>query len=406
MPPSPGAPLRTHLLSFSLLTNAGIYHGSVGPAPGSPLYKAAGTSLLLYEEIPIRGPPPVDHALTRYHFLLLLPSGLLPLVSRLSLLPVQTLSVPELRVGSPPPCLSADPRPGAAACYVRRGAALFHVSSPHEDRDVWKLRLGALLSPKPGGKKGDAEAELDAVGKMALSSAERGVAGLLRARYYEKSGDGVQAARWRARAPRGACTFAESALGLALPPLLEPRLTLGSARSPPPADNAALVEFLTETFERLSKQQPASPPQLAMLGAWLTELLLASRAAGSPRSTDAAIGAFLAAHARRFDAAATLQVLAARDAAPHEVCAAAAASGAVGPAVRAALSVAGLPQARRRGAAAAVKILAGARLPQFAQVYYLHARKLLERAPGEAKDALLARYGEGLEPEKVLPALV
>ena len=86
-----------------------------------------------------------------------------------------------------------------------------------------------------------------------------------------------------------------------------------------------------------------------MLGAWLTELLLADRALLASKKNDAAIGQFLAHHAKLLDSATTLKVLASHDAGPHEIAAAAAASGDYASAVASALGIKNIEQSRTKG---------------------------------------------------------
>ena len=87
--------------------------------------------------------------------------------------------------------------------------------------------------------------------------------------------------------------FVETSLRLCLPTL---------ARPPPSEpgnkpDTSALTAYLTETFEKLTRL-PDTELQLSMLGAWITELLLASRSGlTSPlarKTNDAGIATFLA----------------------------------------------------------------------------------------------------------------
>ena len=132
--------------------------------------------------------------------------------------------------------------------------------------------------------------------------------------------------------------FVETSLRLCLPTL---------ARPPPSEpgnkpDTSALTAYLTETFEKLTRL-PDTELQLSMLGAWITELLLASRSGlTSPlarKTNDAGIATFLARSARSLDAATTLSVMSGHACLPHEVAAIAAALGSYEGAVKAALEV-------------------------------------------------------------------
>ena len=58
------------------------------------------------------------------------------------------------------------------------------------------------------------------------------------------------------------------------------------------------------------------------------------------------------------------------------------------------------------GALKALKILANAPFEKSEHYYYKHAQKIIERAPMEASTNFLARYENGLEPTKLLPAFI
>ena len=117
------------------------------------------------------------------------------------------------------------------------------------------------------------------------------------------------------------------------------------------------------------------------------------------------IGALLAQNAQHFDSATTLKVLIAHDAAPLEIAMAATASGDVGPAAAAALSVRSAGS-RRKGAVAAIKMLEKADMAKFSSIFFRHAKALFTRAPVETADSFLRRYKDGLDPEKLLPAMI
>ncbi|GMI44249.1 hypothetical protein TrCOL_g1423 [Triparma columacea] len=411
---------------FAFMSEFGIYYGTIdrgNTALSTQNNSKAGgvkdSSILMFEDINIFSPP-VGFGLTKYHFVLLESTGTLTFVSRISNKIVQRDRIPELHATSttphpPNPELISDARrPGSV--WLRRGENLFTVSSPYEERDIWRLRLRKILegsgvvspsSNTPEQIKSDEDA-FDDVVTLCQNPSERSVVNLCRAEYHLSKERDVLAARWFAKAPKSLASFAATALRLCLPNLL------GSApddTQTSPSSNAALIAYLTETFTKLNKQhqtsfkKPNDNVQFVMLGAWLTELLLADREASS-KNNDAAIGQFLAHHAKNLDSATTLKVLASHDAAPHEIAAAAAASGDYASAVASALGIKNIEQSRAKGAIAAVRILENSEMSKFADVYYRHAAELLSRAPIEAGASFLRRYKDGLDPTKLLPAIL
>ena len=74
----------------------------------------------------------------------------------------------------------------SCAVWLRRGRDVYHVSSPFEERDVWKLRLEKLL--KEGGRGGDDEAEFDEVVGLAGTREEKAVVNVCRAEYHLMKG--------------------------------------------------------------------------------------------------------------------------------------------------------------------------------------------------------------------------
>ena len=293
--------------------------------------------------------------------------------------------------------------------WLRRGEALFTVSSPFEERDVWRLRLKKILestnssvddTPELVQQEEDA---FDVVVSLCQKASERAVVNLCRAEFHLLRKRENLAARWLARAPKSLAPFSETALRLCLPRLL------GDEGAP--STNSALITYLTETFGRLSKQRLPSARsgddnvQLAMLGAWLTELLLADRPLSGGKG-DAVIGSFLGCNGKMLDSATTLKVLSSHDAQPHEIAAASAASGDYASAVSHALAVKSSSGGGRKGAIAALRILENAQVEKFGEVYYRHAAELFIRAPIEASESFLKRYKDGLEPEKLLPSIL
>jgi len=413
---------------FAFMSEFGIYYGTIdrGNAAAASSSKnnskpggVKDSSILMFEDIKIFSPP-VGFGLTKYHFVLLESSGTLTFVSRISNKIVQRDRIPELHAIStsphpPNPELISDARrPGSV--WLRRGENLFTVSSPYEERDIWRLRLRKILEGSGNASASTNTAEqiksdedaFDDVVTLCQNTSERSIVNLCRAEYHLSKERDVLAARWFAKAPKDLASFAASALRLCLPNLL------GTSESTQasPTSNAALIAYLTETFTKLTKQHQVKSSnlnnnlQFAMLGAWLTELLLADRALLASKNNDAAIGQFLAHHAKLLDSATTLKVLASHDAGPHEIAAAAAASGDYASAVASALGIKNIEQSRTKGAIAAVRILENSEISKFADVYYRHAAELLSRAPIEAGASFLRRYKDGLDPTKLLPAIL
>ncbi|GMH67706.1 hypothetical protein TrST_g4982 [Triparma strigata] len=411
----PGSVTTTSLkvlgTSVCLLSEFGLYHGTLSDSPSDPLQSAG---IIMYDDIGVQGVPK-GLGLTSYHFVILCGDGNVVVVSRVSLEVVQRVRVNELAVLGREKInseLVCDAR-RVGAVWLRRGRDIFHVSSPFEERDVWKLRLrkilrgGMSVAGETSQEKAD-EAEFDEVQALCSTSEERALVNLCRAEFHLEKGRGELAARWLARAPRSLAGFASTSLRLCLPSLLAP-VDVTSSTGP---STSSLTAYLTESFNKLSKEKGRGI-QLAMLGAWIAELMLSERGSlqqHNNKHMDAAIGAFLARNARQLDSKTTLSIMKSHGAAAHEIAAFAAACGDFGSAVRAALSIksgnANEAATQRRGAMAALKMLDGAEISTVKDVYYFHAEEILSRAPVEASEAWIRRYSDGLDPELLLPAIL
>jgi hypothetical protein len=439
-PSSPSTCLRVHENSFCCLTSTGLFHGTLSLATSTDPSIITATNLIPYADMNLSPTAiPIDVAYTKYHIMLLKDDGSVTILSRIDYRTIQTLvvnapavnavNIPAVNisaVNAPPlsmPSFIIDVRRPSAA-WLRletpSGSTLYHISSPHEDRDVWSLMLNKLLSNSNRTLTTDVkktEREFDYILSITTGKA-RYVVMLLRSNYHISIGDYVNAAKWSSKLPRQIQSVSESVLNFVKPTIIDYKPTIHRNDNNDNNDNNnnnnnnddkeaskavhALIEFLNDALSRIDK----NGVRAAMIGAWLTELMMSAR--NSATSSSSIIGTFLAQNARYFDAPTTLRILAAHDAAPHEICAAAAASGDVGPAAKAALevksrSVAG---ARKGGAIAALKILQNADLKKFEGVYIRNARQLFGRAGPEAAEAFLNRYSDGLDPQKVLPALV
>ncbi|GMH87964.1 hypothetical protein TL16_g11020 [Triparma laevis f. inornata] len=412
----PGSVVKTDVKvlggDFCMLSEFGVYHGTIEEDKDG--VKDAG--ILMYDDLGAVGGVPCGVGLTKFNFVLLCNDGNVVVISRVSLEVVQRVRVNELacvgreKIKSE---LITDAR-RVGAVWLRRGRDIFHVSSPFEERDVWKLRLrkilrgGMSMTGKGVNQEKADEAEFDEVQALCSTQEERALVNLCRAEFHLEKGRGELAARWLARAPKSLAGFASTSLRLCLPSLLSP-IDVTSTSTP---STSSLTSYLTESFSKLSKEKNKGI-QLAMLGAWITELMLSERGALSTTNNkhmDASIGAFLARNAKQLDSKTTLSIMKSHSAAAHEIAAFAAACGDYGSAVKAALSIKSgnvdETATQRRGAMAALKMLDGAEISIAKDVYYFHAEEILSRAPVEASDAWIRRYSDGLDPEMLLPAIL
>uniref|UniRef100_A0A7S1YDZ5 Pep3/Vps18 RING C-terminal domain-containing protein n=1 Tax=Grammatophora oceanica TaxID=210454 RepID=A0A7S1YDZ5_9STRA len=137
-----------------------------------------------------------------------------------------------------------------------------------------------------------------------------------------------------------------------------------------------------------------------MIGAWLAELYLHERERGQQQQSAAPLNPFLSVNVDNMDAKTIMRILSSHNVSAEECAAYAAASGNVGTAVHAALSV-GDPMS---GAHDALRLLNEAPFETAETYYYLHASTLLSRAPLASSKSFLSRYSRGLSPTKLLPS--
>ncbi len=345
--------LSTHQSHHCVPTSHGIY--AFDSTPSGPV----STRLIPWNT-------PIDSiCITGYHYVLT-SQGITTIISRISHQPIQSTKNSAIGV-------SCDSRDSGVFWMWGNGGRVWRGHAAEEDRDVWRLSLEKAMRGEsgPGG--------FDDAATACRSASQRSVVNHCRALSMIEKGGGKEAMEWLARSPRSLVTFAEG------------------MRMAKTEDDKRF--YVLATLERLHKSLPSSSVKLPLLGAYAVELLLAAREEGG--AGDGTVAAFLARHSRELDAGATLQVMRSHGTPPHEVAAACAATGDAATAAQACLEVGG-----KRGADAALKVLAGAPVHKAAPAYARHAGELFSLSPEASSSSLLSRYEEGLDPVLMIPGLV
>ena len=278
--------------------------------------------------------------------------------------------------------------------WLRKARALVHISSSCEDRDVWKFTLLKCLempshsssSPSRGGlppsthgtlaipdvsrqmsgaptipplteEENALEAMFEHAKTLCTNTTQKAVVTAVRAEYHLSQGRTELAAKYLAQCPPPLAPFADTSIRLALPMLgIDDPQSYNFAQKAKKglsSSNLALITYLSDKM-RVAKMSDDGVV-CTMIGAWLAELYLHERersaasalALGGPKkntrtseaSHQALLNQFLTNHINSMDAKTITRILASHDVSAGECSSFAAASGDVGTAVNAALSV-------------------------------------------------------------------
>lgn len=286
--------------------------------------------------------------------------------------------------------------------WLRKARSLVHISSSCEDRDVWKFTLSKCLempahssATSPASRTGGGpssrgvglgalpdfsrqtmsgaptipalteeekahEAMFEHAKTLCTNTIQKAVVTAIRAEYHLSQGRTELAAKYLAQCPPLLAPFPDTSIRLALPMLgIDDPQSYGhslKAKKSLTTSNLALITYLSDKM-RVAKMNDDGVV-CTMVGAWLAELYLHERersatsalglaATTSPRRNHRAAGAshqallnqFLTNHVNSMDAKTIMRILASHDVSAGECSSFAAASGDVGTAVNAALSV-------------------------------------------------------------------
>ena len=276
--------------------------------------------------------------------------------------------------------------------WLRKARSLVHISSSCEDRDVWKFTLskclelphlssssrggvssasrGALTLPDVSRQMSGAptipalteeekaqEAMFEHAKTLCTNTMQKSIVTAVRAEYHLLQGRTELAAKYLAQCPPTLAPFADTSIRLALPMLgIDDPQSYGSsqkAKKSLSSSNLALITYLSDKM-RVGKMNDDGVV-CTMIGAWLAELYLHERERSSTSSLglasvkknmraaeashQALLNQFLTNHVNSMDAKTIMRILASHDVSAGECSSFAAASGDVGTAVNAALSV-------------------------------------------------------------------
>ena len=447
----PYADLKVLNMDFALRTETGIYYGTLnhpshGPMIGMGSSSSSSSSsnrtkpfpkgtngivdagMLPYESSTI----PLSIAITPHHYVTLNEMNEVHFINRVSKTVVQKERVDHIVQSSltsssiddgiysgPGEILMDVRRPDQL--WLRKSRTMIHISSKWEDRDVWKFSLEACLydtgsinrgtfSHSPYGNRINddmyMDAEFEHTKSLCTNEAQKAVVTGARAEYYLANGRVELAAKYLAQCPPSIAPFVETAIRLALPSLIGD--ASGASRETKKAYEAlksghtALITYLSDKL-RIAKARNDNVA-CTMIGAWLTELFLDEQ--DSPEmplpGKKVAMQQFLSSNAHNMDAKTILGILCSHDLPALECSHFASSSGDIATAINAALSIADY----KTGVLDALRVLSDAPLEQAEPFYYKHAFVLLSRAPALAAQSFLARFKDGINPNKLLPALM
>jgi hypothetical protein len=404
-------------------TATGIYYGTIDRTQSGPTFAPGGSMIIESGILPFHSSSsqkrqhddniPVSLALTPHHVITLSESNEVRFWNRVCQNVIQqekvdwvSASSVELAESMASAELLMDVR-RPDQVWLRKARSLVHISSSQEDRDVWKYTLFKCLEMPTGrrtspGKMTDEEKAQEALFEHAKSlctnPSQKAVLTRVRAEYHLNQGRAELGAKYLAQCPSILAPFADTAVRLALPSMLN--LENGNSYSPQAKEalqsNLPLITYLCDKM-RVSKNNN-DKMTCTMIGAWLTELYL-HEFIGEEKNSQ--LQNFLSQNINSMDPKVIVKLLASHNVGASQCATYANLSGDIATAVAAALR-----SGDSNGVANALRILNEAPFELAEPLYYKHASSLLQRAPVLAGKSFLSRYTHGLSPTRLLPSIM